>query len=253
MQVPQWIIDSIANGARTAVVGGVTVGIGVICRWIYRKGIAIDAVLANHDEFRAKLDKIDGLQTDVTALNKVVAGISYEVKDNSGGSLKDAVKATGKSVNRIEERQVLHEAVLRARIESADDIAFYCRADGEFDNVTAGFTEMTGLDVPGCQNEHWKTAIHPDDVQRVTEMWHEALRTRTTFFADYRFRHVRTEGSTWCRVQTSPVIVDGKVVSWAGRIKPLAEIEYPPDADIEAAKVHIDPAMYPKPDPKTIG
>jgi PAS domain-containing protein len=239
VQVPEWITDSVVNGAKGIVAAMVIGGATLASRWLVKQFKKMDEQSAKLDALGSNQRKIDDkLDAQAGDLKK----IRYEITENSGGSIKDAV-------NRIEKRQQVAEGVLRARIESADDIAVYCDPSGEITSVTAGYTELTGLDAISSQREKWKLCIHPDDIASVLLAWHESLRTGNTFVADIRYTHVAKGGTTPCKVITSPVIVNNTIVSWASRIKPLAPTLYKPDDEMKAAMDHIDPASRKRPDP----
>jgi diguanylate cyclase (GGDEF)-like protein/PAS domain S-box-containing protein len=49
--------------------------------------------------------------------------------------------------------------------------------------------ELAGIDEEASSGLGWFTAIHPDDRDRVTEAWGEAIQTREEFELEYRFLH----------------------------------------------------------------
>ncbi len=98
---------------------------------------------------------------------------------------------------RAEEALADSEARYRALVERLPGVVYLCTDDADpvMVFVSPPLVELTGHTpeawMAGDQ-QLWDDAIHPDDRDRVLRVWEEAVRTRTTFQADYRI--VRPDG-----------------------------------------------------------
>ena len=69
----------------------------------------------------------------------------------------------------------------------------------------------------------WLDAIHPDDRQRVHELWHRAVAEQTPVDTEYRVRHINSDWR-WMKVRAVPVLnPDGTVREWVGMNSDITE------------------------------
>src|SRR5690606_15993579 len=62
--------------------------------------------------------------------------------------------------------------------------------------VNEGWRQMAGMTSEEARGKGWTNAIHPDDRERVTANWQQALASGTSSSAEFRFR--RPDGVvTW--------------------------------------------------------
>jgi PAS domain S-box-containing protein len=88
--------------------------------------------------------------------------------------------------------------------------------NGDVVGDAEGWEKMTGQTPQEYRGSSWIEVVHPDDKQRLLEMWRRAVREATPFAADYRIR--RSDGSyRYVRAQGAPVHNnDGSVREWIG-------------------------------------
>jgi PAS domain S-box-containing protein len=101
-------------------------------------------------------------------------------------------------------------------------IVWTAGADGAIDYANQFWFKFTGLTLEQTLGSGWTTAVHPDDLPRVTELWSRSLQTGGPVEVDYRVR--RADGVyRWFLAQGRAVQDrEGQVVKWFGM---LTEIE----------------------------
>lgn len=80
------------------------------------------------------------------------------------------------------------ERRFRQAIESMPTLAFIARSDGHWTFVNRSWIEFTGLTVAQMAGSGWQTAVHPDDLSRVTEKWFGSLASGEPFEHEIRIR-----------------------------------------------------------------
>ncbi|MGA2768079.1 MAG: PAS domain S-box protein, partial [Candidatus Bathyarchaeia archaeon] len=75
--------------------------------------------------------------------------------------------------------QTLHASLDRYRsfIEVTGELGWTTSADGEIVEDLPSFREFTGLTYEEIKGWGWSKALHPDDLERTTRIWKEAVRT----------------------------------------------------------------------------
>lgn len=83
--------------------------------------------------------------------------------------------------------------------------------------------EITGLDGPPAVGLRWVDALHPDDRDRVTTLWRNAVETKQPFHAEYRF--IRPDGSVrWVLGDVVPTLDEqGLVANFVGTITDITD------------------------------
>ncbi|WNM28219.1 PAS domain S-box protein [Demequina capsici] len=89
-------------------------------------------------------------------------------------------------------------------------------ADGQIEYANEAMRTFTGAGPEAGQGEHWKSMIHPDDRDRVSEAWETSIRTGATYDIEHRYR--RADGEyEWFHVSAEPERdEDGTVIRWWG-------------------------------------
>jgi diguanylate cyclase (GGDEF)-like protein/PAS domain S-box-containing protein len=108
------------------------------------------------------------------------------------------------------------ERLVQALIGHTPVGVFVTNTEGECVYVNNRLCELTGLPIEQQMGFGWRTALHPDDADRVATAWEAATRDGTHFSQDQRF--VRPDGSV-CQVETSASALrdqDGVLIGWAG-------------------------------------
>jgi PAS domain S-box-containing protein len=88
---------------------------------------------------------------------------------------------------------------------------------------TPSWRAFTGQSPDQAKGWGWSDAVHPDDRERISALWSEAVRTRTIFEAEYRIR--RRDGEFLdVSARGVPVLrADGSVREWVGICSDITE------------------------------
>src|SRR4029077_18345817 len=106
----------------------------------------------------------------------------------------------------------------RALVEQLPVVVYHYAQSGASIYVSPNVEDLLGLPASAFTADHtlWHRLLHPDDVERMQDAWHEAERTGTGY--EVECRYVRADGSTvWVR-DTARVIpaTSGDDCTWQG-------------------------------------
>lgn len=105
---------------------------------------------------------------------------------------------------------------LRRIIDTIPTLAWSARPDGSAEFFNRHWLDFTGLTTQEALEWGWKDAIHPDDLSRMLETFHEALNLGRSFEVEGRLRH-HDGGFRWFLFRASPLCDEsGLVVKWYG-------------------------------------
>ncbi len=106
---------------------------------------------------------------------------------------------------------------LRSLAQALPLVVWRAKSDGAVDYFNSRLTELTGMSVDDGLGWGWTAALHPEDVPPTLAGWRRALRTRTPFEIEFRFRDVQRGGYRWHLARAIPQSDSfGSVVSWLG-------------------------------------
>ncbi|MBC7947294.1 MAG: PAS domain-containing sensor histidine kinase [Chitinophagaceae bacterium] len=109
-------------------------------------------------------------------------------------------------------------------------IVWTAQADGNADYFNKLWLEYTGLSLEDSRGSGSQKALHPDDFDRVVQVWNQALVTKLSFQFEYRIRRASDGEYRWHLGKGEPVKDDqGNIVAWFGT-----------STDIENQKQEID-------------
>ena len=96
-------------------------------------------------------------------------------------------------------------------------------ADGEVVEDIPSFRRFTGQTYEEIEGHGWSKALHPDDVERVTRIWKEAIATKSKYQVEFRLRrHDGVYG--YFTVRSVPVLKeDGSIGEWVGTCIDITE------------------------------
>jgi PAS domain S-box-containing protein len=121
--------------------------------------------------------------------------------------------------------QTLHASLDRYRsfIEVTGELGWTTSADGEIVEDLPSFREFTGLTYEEIKGWGWSKALHPDDLERTTRIWKEAVRTKSKYEGEYRLR--RHDGVyRYFIARSVPVLnEDGSIREWVGTCIDITE------------------------------
>jgi len=119
---------------------------------------------------------------------------------------------------------------IRLVVDTIPGLVWSTRPDGSAEFFNQRWLEYTGLSAEQARGWGWKVAIHPDDLPRMLEIFHEALSLGRSFEVEGRFR--RWDGEfRWFLFRGSPLLDgSGKVVRWYGTNTDLEDRKRAEDA-----------------------
>jgi PAS domain S-box-containing protein len=113
------------------------------------------------------------------------------------------------------------EEQYRSLADLVPGVVWTARADGWIDYANQFWFDFTGMTLEQTQGSGWTAALHPDDVERVTEVWANALETGRLVEVGYRVRRVDGEYRQFL-ARGKPVLDrEGRVVRWVGMLTEL--------------------------------
>jgi PAS domain S-box-containing protein len=113
---------------------------------------------------------------------------------------------------------------IRLVVDTIPGLVWPTRPDGSAEFFNQRWLEYTGLSAEQALDSGWKVAIHPDDLPRMLETFHEALNQGRSFDVEGRFR--RWDGEfRWFLFRGSPLLGgSGKVVRRHGTNTDLEDL-----------------------------
>ncbi|MBF6599194.1 MAG: PAS domain S-box protein [Dehalococcoidia bacterium] len=115
-----------------------------------------------------------------------------------------------------QERQRLSELRYRTLANTVPELIWAARPDGRIDYFNDRWHEYTGPRPSGERAVRWRSVVHPEDLEAVSERWERCLRTGEDFTIEARLR--RHDGVyRWHAVHAVALTrIDGSVISWFG-------------------------------------
>jgi PAS domain S-box-containing protein len=190
-------------------------------------GMAVRKAQPESVEVHGILDRV--YQTGVTAqLHEIPVtvtdrvryfNLTYAARRAIDGSTNGVMILGTEVTGDVLMRQELERSQRRLRdlANSISHIVWVTDKDGRIDYYNDRWFEFTGFTIEQSKDVGiWRQTIHPEDFERVAPAWHEALRTRTIFEAEWRMKG-REGVYRWHLVRTVPAFDDhGQVVAWYG-------------------------------------
>lgn len=111
----------------------------------------------------------------------------------------------------------LSEASFRQLTEVMPQIVWTARPDGFLDYYNERWVEYTGMSIEQTQGWGWQPVLHPDDVQRTTDIWQQAVESGESYEVEYRFKRASDGMYRWHLGRARPQRDEaGKIVKWFG-------------------------------------
>jgi PAS domain S-box-containing protein len=116
------------------------------------------------------------------------------------------------------------ELRLQTLMEGIPQLVWRAVDAGHWTWASPQWTEYTGQAEPESHGAGWLNAVHPDDRQRVTEIWSGAI-DRGEFAAEYRVCRVSEGRYRWVQARSTPVRnAGGGIIEWLGTSTDIHEI-----------------------------
>jgi PAS domain S-box-containing protein len=115
-----------------------------------------------------------------------------------------------------EERLKASERELRSIIRTIPTMLWSAAPDGSVDFFNPRWLDYTGLSPDQSRDWRWSSAIHPDDLSRLTDAWQSILVSGESGEAEARLRHFSGE-YRWFLFRANPLRDEsGNIVKWYG-------------------------------------
>ncbi|EFH88325.1 PAS domain S-box protein [Ktedonobacter racemifer] len=109
------------------------------------------------------------------------------------------------------------EDELRTLVAAIPQHVWMNRPDGSRDYCNRRWCDYTGMTSEQAQGDGWLQAIHPDDQQRILEMWQRAVQTCMPYEVELRLRQGTSGEYRWFLAQAMPHKDDqGTILKWFG-------------------------------------
>ncbi|MEH2362833.1 hybrid sensor histidine kinase/response regulator [Nostoc sp.] len=122
--------------------------------------------------------------------------------------------------------EILRQSEERYRYlaEAIPQLVWTTNANGESDYFNQNWCEYTGLTLEQSLGYGWLAALHPDDVQSADEVWSNAVKNRTIYNNEYRFKRAFDGSYRWQLARGLPLKDEqGFVVKWFGTCTDIHE------------------------------
>lgn len=105
---------------------------------------------------------------------------------------------------------------LRDMAEALPQIVWITSASGAIEYYSRRWFEYSGASSASAEQAHWRSFVHPEDLERLVLLWKDAAAQGRPWQAEYRLR--RADGSyRWHLGQSIPVTgADGGILRWFG-------------------------------------
>src|SRR5271166_4701092 len=127
---------------------------------------------------------------------------------------------------RAEEAAHRSEKELRNVIETIPVMAFTTWPDGSNSFANRRWREYTGLSTVETSGSGWRSAVHPEDVERHANKWRLSVATGEPFEDEARFRCAADGNYRWFLVRAVPLRDGhGNILRWYGKLTDIEDLK----------------------------
>jgi PAS domain S-box-containing protein len=149
------------------------------------------------------------------------------------GVVQDITEAKREEADRKQSEIALQESEEKYRTLVSATSEMVWRADtmGNVISEIPGWERLTGQTFDEYKNFGWVAALHPDDMERISQIWQTAIANQTGATAEYRLR-TQTGDYRRVEVRAEPMLnADGNLHGWAGMITDVEEMHRAAEAE----------------------
>ena len=148
---------------------------------------------------------------------------SYQPTKDEGGEVVGISVAVVDITQRESAEVALRESEdnYRFAVELNPQVPWTADVDGRIIEASSQWTALTGMPIEESLGWGWVKALHPGDLEEVTEIWLDALKTGAPVDEEYRVRTAAGEWR-WMRARaTARRGEDGKIIRWYGALEDI--------------------------------
>ena len=122
-------------------------------------------------------------------------------------------------IERAQANKALRESEIRFRslVSVVADVPWITNAAGEFVQLQSAWQAYTGQNWEEQRGFGWTNALHPEDRERVAEIWRRACQNPTHYQSDGRLWHAPSQQWRHFTAKATPLLnPDGSVREWVG-------------------------------------
>jgi len=114
---------------------------------------------------------------------------------------------------------------------------FMSDSEGDANYFNPRWEEITGIPASEAMGKGWVKGIHPDDMEELGKIWHEANTKGCNF--SYEHRQLTPKGETvWVRALASPIYgPNGNILSHVGTLEDITELRQARQEMLKAVKL----------------
>jgi diguanylate cyclase (GGDEF)-like protein/PAS domain S-box-containing protein len=129
----------------------------------------------------------------------------------------------------------LHDGARSSRLESVREfralaeampvIVWVADADGAVIYTNKGWADYTGLPVERCWGDGWLDALHPDDRERASQVWRDAVQSGGSYANEWRMRRADGAYRWWLTRGVPQRDEGGQIGRWFGSCTDINDLK----------------------------
>jgi two-component system, cell cycle sensor histidine kinase and response regulator CckA len=168
---------------------------------------------------RESEERLRHTNTELTRRVAELQKANAEVQESRRAALnlmEDAVQSH-RATERLNAELRESEERFRSLVSVITDVPWVRDATGAFVTPQTAWEAYTGQSWEEHRGFGWANALHPDDRERVKEIWQRACESRTLYQSEGRLWHATTEQWRYFVAKAAPLLnPDGSVREWVG-------------------------------------
>jgi PAS domain S-box-containing protein len=164
-----------------------------------------EALRQSHIKLAERMTELQ--KTDTKAQNSRRAALNL---------MEDAVQSR-QAIERLNAELRESEERFRSLVSVITDVPWTADPEGQFITPQAAWEAYTGQTWEQHRGFGWVNALHPEDRERVKEIWNDACVSRTLYQAEGRLWHAPTQRWRYFMAKATPLLnADRSVREWVG-------------------------------------